>query len=306
MFNFRATILHIAAIAIHTAPAFAQTTPTGTIEQDIAKRIKKTNEKDFISLSVENDMLGGGTDRYYTSGVRLTWFNVSTPVPPVIDKLADNIPTFDLNETTSTFFTIGQNLYTPENIKIASNQNNDRPWAGFLYSSVGVATLEDNHIDELEVTLGVAGPEALGEQTQKFVHKEISNSPTPRGWKNQIDFEPGLILSAARRWPRFYHEEHAGFRLTAEPNINASIGNIYTYAGAGMSLSLSPDDGALRDKPPRVRPAMPGSGYFETPENGMGWVLFAGLDARAVARDIFLDGNTFKDSHNVDKNHFIA
>jgi len=30
------------------------------------------------------------------------------------------------------------------------------------------------------------------------------------------------------------------------------------------------------------------------------------LDSRLVLRDIFLDGNSFKDSHSVDKKYFVA
>ena len=278
-----------------------------TVEQDLVDHVKKTDEKNYISLSVENDVLGGGTDRFYTSGVRLTYFNLNTEVPYAVDKAASAIPTFDLNETTSTFFTLGQNIYTPEDIEVSANQDDDRPWAAFLYGSVGASTLNDNHIDEFELTLGVVGPEALGEQTQKLVHTHVTpDSPTPKGWSNQLDFEPGLVLSAGRRWPKFVQGRFAGLKLQGEPNINVSVGNIYTYAGTGFSLTLMPDDGTFRDKPPRVRPAMPGSGYFETPEDGFGWALFAGVDGRAVARDIFLDGNTFKDSHSVDKKHFVA
>lgn len=51
---------------------------------------------------------------------------------------------------------------------------------------------------------------------------------------------------------------------------------------------------------------MPGTGYFETPGDGFGWYLFAGADGRAVARNIFLDGNTFRDSPSIDKEHFVA
>ena len=277
-----------------------------TLEQDISRRVSEAEEKNYLSLSVENDVLGGGTDQYYTSGVRLTYFNVNTEVPYYMDKLADAVPTFDLNATTSTLFTFGQNLYTPENIEISANQQNDRPWAGFLYGSVGIATLDDNHIDELELTLGVVGPEALGEQTQKLVHKRITDSPTPRGWDNQLEFEPGLVISAQRRWPRFYTMGTQDFDFTIEPNVNVSLGNIYTYAGSGLSFTFGPKDNAISDKPPRVRPAMPGTGYFETPDYGFSWLLFAGLDGRAVARDIFLDGNTFTDSHSVDKKYFVA
>lgn len=34
--------------------------------------------------------------------------------------------------------------------------------------------------------------------------------------------------------------------------------------------------------------------------------VFGAVNGRAVARDVFLDGNTFTDSHNIDKNYFVA
>ncbi len=293
-------------------PAFAQSLPSDktitdkTIEDEAKESVRKSDEKNYISVSIENDLIGGGTDQYYTSGLRLSYFNVNTDYPPVFDTIADAIPTFDLNETTSTYFTIGQNIYTPDDITIAAPQSDDRPWAGFLYGSVGLLTLEDNHVDELEFTLGVVGPESLAENTQKFVHKHLSDSPKPRGWDNQLGFEPGLILSAQRRWPRVIDADIGDYYLRAEPNINASIGNIYTYAGAGLGFSFGPDDDIIEDRPPRVRPAMPGSGYFDTPDRNWSWSIFAGVDGRAVARNIFLDGNTFKDSPSVDKKPLVA
>ncbi len=279
-------------------------------EDEIAARVKNSEDKNFISLSIENDSIGGGTDQFYTSGVRFTWFNVNTPVPPMMDEMADAIPTFGLNDTTSTFFTLGQNIYTPENIRIQGNQDNDRPWAAFLYGSVGLATLENNHIDELELTLGVVGPEALGEQSQKFIHSHITDSPTPRGWQNQLDFEPGIILSGQRRWPRAFSQTIGDFQIHAEPNINVSLGNIYTYAGTGLSFTFGPSQDRFQDTPPRVRPAMPGSGYFETPGSktggGWSWLLFASADGRLVGRNIFLDGNTFSDGPSVDKKPLVG
>jgi hypothetical protein len=224
----------------------------------------------------------------------------------MLDEMADAIPTFDLNATTSTFFTLGQNIYTPENIRLRVNQDSDRPWAAFLYGSVGLSTFENNHIDELELTLGVVGPEALGEQAQKFIHTHITDSPIPKGWSNQLDFEPGLILSGQRRWPMALSKTIGDFHFGMEPNVNVSLGNVYTYAGAGLSFTFGPYQDRFQDTPPRVRPAMPGSGYFETPDQGWSWYMFAGLDGRAVARNIFLDGNTFSDSHSVDKKPLVG
>lgn len=277
-----------------------------TPEQVVSERISSNAKKDYLSISIENDNLGGGTDQFYTSGVRLTYFNAGTDVPNFMHFVDDYIPTFDINETTSTFFTIGQNIYTPQDITVSRNQDDDRPWAAFLYGSIGLLSLQNQHIDELELTLGVVGPEALGEQTQKMIHRHVSNSPIPKGWKNQLDTEPALNLLWQRRWPRAFRYDVGDYRLRAEPNIAVSLGNVHTYAGTGVMFSFAPNKGILQDVPPRVRPSPPGTGYFETPEENWSWQLFAGLDGRAVARNIFLDGNTFSDSHSVDKEYFVG
>jgi lipid A 3-O-deacylase len=275
--------------------------------QDIAARNYNNNpERNYISISVENDLIGGGTDQFYTSGVRLTYFNVGMDSPDVIDTLDKLLPIFSINNTTSTYFTLGHNIYTPEDITIEALQDDDRPWAAFLYGSIGLSTYDKNHIDDLELTLGIVGPEAFGEDIQSFVHENISSSPNPEGWDNQIEFEPGVILSWQRRWPAALAMDAGDYRLAVEPNINASIGNIYTYGGAGVMLSFGPYQGYLQDTPPKVRPNTPGSGYFETPDQGWSWYVFAGADGRAVARNIFLDGNTFRDSDSVEKEIFVG
>lgn len=277
-----------------------------TVERKVTNRIKNADDRNYLSFSFENDAIGGGTDENYTSGVRITYFDVETPIPPVIDELAEAIPTFDINSTTSTFYSVGQNLFTPADIEIRADQPDDRPWAAWLYGSVGLTTITKDHLDELEFTLGVVGPEALGEQTQKFVHRHITDSPIPKGWRNQLEFEPGAIISARRRWPVWYTKNIGDFRLRIEPDVNVSLGNIYTYAGTGAIVTFSPFEDRIQDTPPRVRPAMPGTGFFDTQDNKLGWSLFAGVDGRAMARNIFLDGNSFKSGPSVDKNILVG
>lgn len=282
------------------------------VEREAKRSVERNPYENYLSFSYENDLIGDGQDKYYTSGVRMTYYNVNTDVPPVIDDIAEAIPGFDINATTGTYFTLGQNLYSPSDIRTSAPQDGDRPWAAWLYGSIGLATLTDDHTDDVELTLGVVGPEALGEQTQKFIHSHITGSPTPKGWRNQLDFEPGVILSWQRRWPQgpggnwsvdFGHN----FRLNAEPNVNVSLGNIYTYAGTGMMLTFGPYQDTLQDTPPRVKPAMSGTGYFDVPDQKWSWYAFAGVDGRAVARNIFLDGNSFdSDSPSVDKKPLVA
>jgi len=277
-----------------------------SVERAISDRIKNSDDHNYLSFSYENDLIGGGRDENYTSGLRVTYFDTETNVPPVIDKLADAIPTFDLNETTSTFFSFGHNIYTPRDIEISALQEDDRPYSGWLYGSVGLATVTDDHLDELEFTLGVVGPEAFGEQIQKFVHEKLTDSPIPQGWDNQLKFEPGAIISWRRRWPAFYAANMGDFRLRFEPDVNISLGNVYTYMGTGGVVTFGPYEGRMQDTPPRVRPGMPGTGFFDTPDNKLSWNVFAGVDGRAMGRNIFLDGNTFKSSHSVDSKVFVA
>ncbi|PZQ43451.1 MAG: DUF2219 domain-containing protein [Micavibrio aeruginosavorus] len=319
LYSFR----HLKALALpvlltgsflYTCPAQAQTdapADPGKIEREAIQNVRSNDKKNYLSFSYENDLIGSGRDQYYTNGVRMTYFNVDTDVPPVIDRLADAIPTFDINDTTSTFFTLGQNLYTPSEIDQRNPDPDDRPYAAWLYGSLGLATLTQDHIDSVELTLGIVGPSALGEQTQKFIHTHVTDSPTPKGWSHQLDDEPGVVLSWERRWPggpngNWQLDLGDDFRVRAQPNVNVSLGNIYTYAGTGMMFTLGPYQDTLQDTPPRVQPAMSGTGYFNVPDQEWSWYVFSGFSGRAVARNIFLDGNTWEDSPSVDKKILVG
>lgn len=259
----------------------------------------------ILTLVVENDLFGGGTDRNYTSGVRLGYIDINSEFPGFAHDLADMLPVFDINETSSIFYSLGQNLYTPE-ITQAEMDEGDRPWSAFLYGSVGMVTFTGNHSDEIEATLGIIGPAALGEPTQKWIHRHISNSPEPQGWDNQLHNEPGFMLAWQRSYPRYFAGTSGHFYWSAAPYYGLTLGNVMTYGQTGLSARIGPASEKWQDTPLRVRPAMPGTGFFEIPEKTWSWYLFGGIEGRAVARNIFLDGNTFRDSPDVDKNYFVG
>jgi len=269
-------------------------------------RVTHTQQDNILTMDVENDLFGGGTDNNYTSGVRLSYMDMGSHIPLAGRWLADILPGFGINDTTSLTYSLGQNLYTPDDIQTRLQNPDDRPWAAFLYGSMGMITTTDNHTDEVELTLGVVGPAAFGEQTQKFIHRHLSDSPMPKGWSNQLDNEPGIMVGWQREFPRFLAGDIGPLFWTISPHVGATLGNIYTYANTGFSIRLGPSSEAWQDEPMRVRPSMPGSGFFEYPENHWSWYLFAGIDGRAVARNIFLDGNTFGDSYSVNKKTLVG
>ncbi len=301
------SVLFLGAVLMPYA-AFAADAGAPTLEQKIPDDIKKQNITDskILTFSYENDMIGNGKDEYYTNGVRASLLDLNAKPPEFIYNIADLIPLIDLNDQTAITYSIGQNIYTPSDITIAANQPNDRPWAAFLYGSAGLTTVTDNHIDEVEMTLGMVGPAALGEQTQKFIHAHISDSPTPEGWSHQLKNEPGLILSAQRRWPQMWETDIGSLKLAAGPYAGATVGNVYTYGNGGFTIQLFPQGSEWQGTPVRVRPAMPGSGFFALPKDKFDWSIFAGVEGRAMAHNIFLDGNTFAESDSVDKKFIVG
>jgi lipid A 3-O-deacylase len=275
-----------------------------TLKERVVRDLPKT-DMDFLTFTLENDSIGGGSDRNYTSGVRLTYFDYSADIPKLAHFLDKYVPTFGVNETTSVYYSFGQNLYTPENITARTPDPQDRPYAAFLYASAGLTTLSENHIDDVEVTIGIVGPWALGEETQKNVH-EIVESDDPKGWDHQLDNEPGVILSWQRLWPSALTGDIGSLYFRAAPHTGITLGNIYTYGAAGLSLQIAPKKYRLQSAPTRVRPAIPGNGFFAVPDNKFAWSVFAGVEERAMARNIFLDGNSFTDSPSVDKRIMVT
>ena len=278
--------------------------PKPPLEDRIPEEIKK-HDSTFFTVTSENDNYGDGSDQDYTNGIRFSYYKYSATPPDFAYTLASIIPTFKVNDTTSVYYSFGQNLYTPRDISAAVPNANDRPYAAFLYASTGLTSISGNHQDDIELTFGVVGPMALGEETQTWVHDAL-NVQEPEGWDYQLDNEPGLMLSWERSWPEALSAELGPLTFRTAPHTGVTLGNIYTYGATGATFEIVPTEYKWQAPPARVRPAMPGSGYFSLPERKWSWSLFAGVEGRAMARNIFLDGNTFSESPSVDKRILVG
>jgi hypothetical protein len=255
-----------------------------------------------VSFDIEND-ISAGTDQHYSNGLRATYLS---PEKACLDGIAgfltDTIPILPRNAVRRTGFTIGNNIYTPQNIVTSQLQPKDRPYAGWTYAGL-IVTAEQREGDKyptelevLEVDIGMVGPVSGSEWIQKNWH-EAFGFQRPNGWEHQLKNEPGIIVSYERKW-RWGTPVRDGFGVDAMPSLAASLGNIHTHASAGLLARIGwnlPDDFG----PSSIRPSLPGSAFFR--QDNVGFYLFGGVEGRAVARNIFLDGNTFQDSQNVNK-----
>ena len=265
-----------------------------------------------FSVQIENDFFGGGTDRHFTHGTRLIYL---TKPKPWITKAVGWVPWFELEREgvlkdsheslqARASLSVGQNIYTPEDISDPDLIINDRPYAGWLYFGFGlVANQGSSRYDKVELAVGVVGPLSFAEEIHERWHSAFGLQ-NPEGWDHQLENELGVTLfyEQARRFGRNNLPYNLQFDLI--PHFGGSVGNVFTYFSTGFTARLGSD---LKSDfgPPRVRPSLPGGGYLRS-EKGRNWYLFAGLDGRVVLRNIFLDGNTFSGSHSVKKKRCVG
>lgn len=265
---------------------------------------------DFL-FQWDNDKIAD-TDRHYTNGMRIAYVPTK-PAEQLTDVAGFLVNTFGYGgfpnyppDKLRKGWVVGQDMYTPEDVDARVPDPLDRPYAGWTYFGVTVQNESDtgltslNQQDTLELDLGIVGPEARAGETQNHFHRLINVSES-RGWDHQIDTEPGVLLTRTvklrtKAWEPFT-TKMLGF--DAIPHATGQIGNVKTGVAAGATLrfggNLAQDFGPIY-------------GTFALPRKApdqFTWSLFAGAEARLVARDIFLDGNTFQDSPNVKRNWFV-
>ncbi len=273
------------------------------------------------SLYWENDYLAK-TDSNYTNGGRLTWTSPwiswkpdSDSVPPGTTpwyhSLTKAMPFFYAPGFQSAMFlAVGQNIYTPDDLDRQDLIVDDRPYAGYLYLGFGFIRKSAQYMDTLEVDVGIVGRHSYAEDVQEQVHQWIGNDE-PKGWANQLKDEPALEITYERKWKWLKTEIGSDWGYDLIPHAGGSVGNVAIYANAGAEFRFGwnrPDDFGICT----IRPGCE-SGAFPDDENPQrsggsrfGIFFFLGADGRAVLHDIFLDGNTFQESHSVEKKPFVA
>jgi hypothetical protein len=254
----------------------------------VAPGIARAADGPTFNLVSENDSyISISGDRHYTNGIYFSWTSAGRAQPESLARYL-MLPGAGSAEWRTGYF-LGQAIFTPENLTAFMPPAGDRPYAGWLFAGARLYRDSGDRLDKVEATLGMVGPAALGSDVQKAWHAAVIPSAAhPNGWHAQLRDEPGLVLNEQRIWR--VSLARGPVEVEALPQANIAIGNIYDYAGAGAMLrfgqKLAADWG-----PPRIAPAQQGSDFQKV--DSFAWYVFGGGEARAVARNLFLDGNSF-------------
>ena len=264
----------------------------------------------LLALTVENDSFanpfGEHQDRHYTAGLKMVLFGGDDFATNLTTRL-NGVANWGIQPEDGDlgWIMVGQNIYTPEDIRNPAPIPTDRPYAGWLFTGAiyqrrGTLSTNLAVMENFEINLGVVGPDSIAEEAQKTIHRWWFPEDIPRGWDHQLKNEPGLVLKYARLW-RYSPTAESSRYTDVIPYVGGDLGNVFTFATAGATVrlgyNLPRDFGVLIiDSPASVN----GGLTRQTPPYFA--YVFGGVAGRAVGHDITLDGNSFRGGPSVDKN----
>jgi lipid A 3-O-deacylase len=277
------------------------------------------NNKDLNTFSfyLENDYFAH-EDCGYSNGLKLTWSSAIKDQYPKdvwphrwLYPLLKHVP-FEKHpdRKKNITFSFGQNIYTPEDIEAKDVVEDERPYAGITYMSVGFHSRLDRKMDTVEVSVGLVGPSSYAEECQKAVHG-IFDDIQPEGWDNQLDNEPVLEIVYEHKKKIIQSGIGSGFGNDLILNTGAGFGNALIYYNLGLAYRIGwnmPNDFGMFP----IRSVSSFNGSFDendprhSKQNKIGAQLFFSAEGRAVLHNIFLDGNTFSDSPSVNKKPVVG
>jgi hypothetical protein len=273
------------------------------------------------SLFLDNDLFASADDGY-TNGVRLSFvspdlsdFGNDERLPSWLKSVNHRLSFFRASEMglqRNMVVTLGQQMYTPDErfIDEVDLIEEDRPYAGWLYLGFGYQVSHHKRLETAVVNVGVVGPASLAEQSQHAVH-DLRGFDRFRGWDNQLNNELGLqlIYRQKNKALNYLNESHWGQDFIT--HWGGSLGNVATYLEAGAEWRLGwrlPRDFGTSSASPGGDNSSPGSVFDNRiRQKGFGGMhVFIAVNGRWVLHDITLDGNTFSNSHSVDKEPLVG
>ncbi len=263
-------------------------------------------QPDWLQVTWENDLFAGEDDGY-TNGAAVSWgyrglsdFDQER-LPGWLAFLAQRSYLADSGTQRAVSYSIGQAMFTPEDIEVRTPLPTDRPYAGLLLWSTSIYAYDERVSDRLSLSLGAVGPIAGAKPAQRFIHS-VTGGSNPRGWSNQLRNEPVFAVGAQRLW-RLGAATVGGLELDSVAGAYAGAGNLLSNADAGITFRLG---SRLADTWSAVSLIPSRTLNTFALEKRSSWQLYLSMTGRYVFNDITLDGNTFRDSPSVPLKHRLA
>lgn len=264
-----------------------------------------------LSVTVDNDEQMGSDNNYTHGGVvswatneirtygedsfARKWVNFWSFLPNVADEGADTYAAWALGEET----------YTPDDIRDPDPPLDDQPYAGVLYLDSLLRTRFERSAHTWTLRLGIVGPSSGADDAQDRAHEAVG-ADQPQGWETQLPDEPFINVGYAADylWVDGDLGDSASWRLV--PTGHAELGTYLVGLGGGLYGEVGwnlPTAFGGRKLLQGFEPALTvGAGL----PKGWSLVFYGGLGGYGIAHFLPLDGTVFKDSRSVDSNPWLG
>ncbi len=281
----------------------------------IASAIAQDDGGGLVYLTYDNDLVAKSDDGY-SGGIYLGYVSPysdsysQAPIPDGIARALDRLP-FVQRPGRRRFvaYQLSQLTFTPDDTDRVDLVVDDMPYSGLLLFGATAAAQDARHHDALTLIVGVVGPASLAEDVQIGLHSATGNA-TVDGWDNQLGNEPIINLQYDHRWR--VGDFATGQRLHGDTVLGGGValGNMQTMANVGVGLRWGVNVSEDTFVPPPFYGQESVGTMSPPPDRAAGRrrvaYLALGVDAALTANQIQFDGNTFRDSHSVDHDHWTA
>jgi hypothetical protein len=257
-----------------------------------------------VKLYIENDILAR-EDSQYTGGAKLdVVYKIDNPDGLYKLLIADDAKIFFFRS-----FAIGSQIYTPNDLTQSKPIFNDWSYAAWTYGEVGVHKSTEKTLNSLLLKIGVVGSNAKGKEVQTAIHK-WTNSTKPEGWDNQIYNELGIDLTYIYK-RRYEYEDQTLWGLSIVPSFDVDFGNIVTQSSLGVFIRMGyntvKDFGSSTMSVGGESCIPVYSKQKQSLQQKWSISFNTLLRGSVVARDIFVEGNTFRKSIvSHERNNFVV
>lgn len=255
----------------------------------------------------KDNKISSGWSLQKSSALAESWDQLKD-VPDFVKSFGKSFPTLTKEGLVyRTGIAIGQVIQTPTDLTRSDLITDDVPYAGAFTLQASWYAYSDTEFRGFEITTGIVGPLSFADQMQKAIHAVI-NSPVPKGWDNQLANEPVINLNYMRKQKIWSIGNPADISFDATINGNIALGNLFTEAAAALEMRLGYNM-------PRGFVYVPDSIGFSMHYNAslkaanskiMSFYSSLVLRGSSYAHNIFLDGNSYQDSHRVEKEPFVG
>jgi len=236
-----------------------------------------------LELRIDNDQFAltpAEDERWYTHGfVARATYDAAADAPDArtLATWCAAVIGCDPGARTLRTVSLQQAIHAPAYPGTPAPQPADRPFAATLALGLEIASEGERTRQALALRLGVVGPAALGEPVQNTLHRLIGETAAA-GWPWQVRAQPLVEFG----WSRLVRRDLPVAGMDWVGRTAATLGTPITQAALGAML---------RAGLPPARPGWPG----EPAPLGRGrdWHVFAGAEARAVARNVLIDGERY-------------